>query len=136
VSSDEALASDGTGVGVLIVDDQIPFRRAARAVFARLDGFAVVGEAASGEDAVALAAQLAPELVIMDINLPGISGIEATRQIVAARPHTAVILVSTYRSADLPADAVRSGAIAYVHKEDLATKLVRELWERRTTLHL
>ena len=104
---------------VLVVDDQAPFRAIARQVVELTPGFAVAGEAESGEDAVRLAAELAPRLVLMDINLPGISGIEATRQIVAAAPTTLVVLLSTYRESDLPADALACGARRYVHKEDL-----------------
>jgi DNA-binding NarL/FixJ family response regulator len=81
-------ASDGAErVGVLIVDDQAPFRRAARAVVTATPGFEVIGEAESGEEAVELAEDLAPEVVLMDINLPGINGIEATRRITAAHPN-------------------------------------------------
>jgi two-component system invasion response regulator UvrY len=103
---------------VLVVDDQAPFRAIARQVVELTPGFTVVGEAESGEDAVRLAHELRPELVLMDINLPGINGIEATRQIVAAAPDTIVVLLSTYRESDLPADALESGARRYVHKED------------------
>ena len=103
---------------VLVVDDQAPFRAIARQVVELTPGFTVVGEAESGEDAVRLAHELRPELVLMDINLPGINGIEATRQIVAAAPNTIVVLLSTYRESDLPADALESGARRYVHKED------------------
>jgi DNA-binding NarL/FixJ family response regulator len=103
---------------VLIVDDQAPFRRAARAVVGATPGFEVVGEAESGEEAVDLAADLAPAMVLMDINLPGINGIEATRRITAARPEVVTVLLSTYREEDLPADAGDCGAAAYVHKEE------------------
>ena len=103
---------------VLVVDDQAPFRAIARQVVELTPGFSVVGEAESGEDAVRLALELRPQLVLMDINLPGINGIEATRQIVAAAPETVVVLLSTYRESDLPADALACGARRYVHKED------------------
>ena len=103
---------------VLVVDDQAPFRAIARQVVELTPGFAVVGEAESGEDAVRLAAELAPQVILMDINMSGISGIEATRQILASAPHTAVVLLSTYRESDLPADALECGARDYVHKED------------------
>jgi DNA-binding NarL/FixJ family response regulator len=103
---------------VLVVDDQAPFRAIARQVVELTPGFAVVGEAETGEDAVRLAAELAPRLVLMDINMPGINGIEATRQIVATAPDTVVVLLSTYRESDLPADALACGARRYVHKED------------------
>jgi DNA-binding NarL/FixJ family response regulator len=118
-------------VKVLIVDDQAPFRRAAHAVIAATPGFDVAGEAESGEEAVDLADALDPGLVLMDINLPGINGIEATRRIVAAHPGTVVMLLSTYQAVDLPADAESCGAAAYIHKEQFGPKVVREVWEQR-----
>jgi DNA-binding NarL/FixJ family response regulator len=125
------MVDNAAPVRVLIVDDQAPFRRAAKTVVQLTPGFDVVGEAESGEQGVALATGLAPDLVLMDINLPGISGIEAVRQITAARPEALSILLSTYREADLPADARTSGAAGYVHKEDFGPVLLRELWENR-----
>ena len=121
-------------VSVLIVDDQLPFRAVARTVVGLSAGFDVAGEAASGEEAVAFSAEHAPDLVLMDINLPGINGIEATRRILAAHPKTAVILLSTYSEADLPADARECGALAYVHKEDFGPALVRQLWDGRSAV--
>src|SRR5882762_10558739 len=91
-----ALGSEEPTRGALIVDDQAPFRSAARSLVGLLGCWRVVGEVASGEDAVAAAASLDPDLVLMDINLPGISGIEATRRIVAADPDVKVVLLSTY----------------------------------------
>jgi DNA-binding NarL/FixJ family response regulator len=118
-------------VGVLIVDDQAPFRAVARTVVQVAAGFDVVGEAASGEEAVELAATLHPAVVLMDINLPGISGIEATRRIVDADPDVRVILLSTYRADDLPADADECGAARYVHKEDFGPAVLRDIWDER-----
>lgn len=115
-------------VPVLIVDDQAPFRRAARAVVTATPGFDVVGEAESGEEAVELATSLEPGLVLMDINLPGINGIEATRRITSARPETVVMLLSTYQEGDLPADAESCGAARYVHKEKFGPDVVRDVW--------
>jgi two-component system, NarL family, invasion response regulator UvrY len=115
---------------VLIVEDQAPFRRAARAVVTATPGFEVVGEAESGEDAVAMADALLPGLVLMDINLPGINGIEATRRITAAHPEAVVMLLSTYQAGDLPSDANSSGAVEYVHKEEFGPSVVRDVWER------
>ena len=91
-------------VSVLIVDDQLPFRAVARTVIGMTSGFEVTSEAASGEEAVEQVDAHPPDLVLMDINLPGINGIEATRRIRATHPDTAVILLSTYSEADLPAD--------------------------------
>ncbi|MFI5046420.1 MAG: response regulator transcription factor [Acidimicrobiia bacterium] len=120
-------------VAVLIVDDQAPFRRAARAVVTATAGFEVVGEAETGEEAVDLAASLHPGLVLMDINLPGINGIEATRRITSAEPTTVVMLLSTYEADDLPFDRDGSGAAAYVHKENFGPDVIRALWAERHT---
>ena len=114
-------------VSVLIVDDQAFFRSAAQAVLAVTPGFTAVGEA-SGEEAIDRVEELHPGLVLMDIHLPGISGIEATRRIVAAHPETAVLLLSTYRAEDLPADARDCGAIAYLHKEDFEPEVLERIW--------
>jgi DNA-binding NarL/FixJ family response regulator len=114
---------------VLVVDDQRPFRTAARAVIARTAGFEVIGEAATGEEAVITARSLRPSLVLMDINLPGIDGIEATRQILAEAPGTVVFLCSTYQQRDLPPDAATSGAAGYVHKEEFGPDLLQRLWQ-------
>jgi two-component system invasion response regulator UvrY len=116
---------------VLVVDDQAPFRLAARAVLRRLDGFEFAGEARSGPEAIDLVAALHPALILMDIHMPQMSGIEATRRIVAEHPDVAVILCSTHDPKDLPADAAASGAIAYVSKEHLSAATIRELWEAR-----
>ncbi len=118
-------------VPVLIVDDQAFFRSAARAVLAVTPGFAAVGEAGSGEEAVACVAELAPALVLMDIHLPGISGIEATRRIRAAHPGTVVLLLSTYRAEDLPAEARDCGAAGYLHKEDFEPEVLERIWAER-----
>jgi DNA-binding NarL/FixJ family response regulator len=116
---------------VLVVDDQAPFRLAARAVLRRLDGFEFAGEAKSGPEAIDLVAALHPALILMDIHMPSMSGIEATRRIMAEHPDVAVILCSTHDPKDLPADAAASGAIAYVSKEHLSAATIRELWETR-----
>ena len=122
---------DSAPVSVLVVDDQEPFRRAARVVLGHTDGFELVGEAQSGEEAVTMADALQPDLVLMDINMAGINGVEATRRIVEANPGITVVLVSTYAVGDLPADAASSGAKAYVNKEELTPAVLRRVWEQR-----
>ena len=116
---------------VLIVDDHGPFRAIARTVVSVTPGFDLVGEAASGEEAVRLATELAPGVVLMDINLPGIDGLEATRQIIAVDPATIVVLLSTYSDRDLPPEAATCGAARYVHKEHFGPDVLTDVWVSR-----
>ena len=120
-----------SALSVIVVDDQAPFRLAARAVLRRSEGFELVGEAGNGLEAVQLAGDIHPDVILMDINMPEMGGIEATRQILASAPETFVILCSTYDVSDLPPDAAASGARAYVHKEQLGAKTLRRLWDQR-----
>jgi DNA-binding NarL/FixJ family response regulator len=128
-------ATDGSTktVSVLIVDDQHPFRDVARTVIGMTEGFTVAAEATTGEEAVEMVHAHTPDLVLMDINLPGINGIEACRQIKQARPATTVALLSTYSVTDLPSDARDCGAIEYIHKEDFGPAIVQDLWARAAT---
>jgi two-component system, NarL family, invasion response regulator UvrY len=119
---------------VVIVDDQAPFRLAARAVLRRLSCFELAGEASSGPEAIELVDAVHPELVLMDINMPGMSGIEATRRILSANPDIVVFLCSTYNVEDLPPDAADSGASAYVNKESFGTETLRRLWADRGSI--
>jgi DNA-binding NarL/FixJ family response regulator len=128
VPAEEVTITHPDAVPVLIVDDQPPFRAVARTVVGVSRGFEVVGEAASGEEAVALVDELAPAVVLMDINLGGITGIEATRQITTAHPEVVVLLLSTYDEGSLPADAAECGAARYVHKEDFSPSVLGEVW--------
>jgi len=118
-------------VRVLVADDQPPFRGAARAVLAATPDFELVGEASSGEEAVALVGALRPDVVLMDIKMDGLGGIEATRSIAGAYPETMTVLLSTYREEDLPAQAHDCGAAAYLHKSNLDGEALRRLWARR-----
>jgi two-component system invasion response regulator UvrY len=115
-------------VRVWVVDDQASFRRAAAATLAAMDGFVMVGECQTGESAVELIRADA-DIVLMDIHMPGIGGIEATRQIHAAHPDLMVVLMSTYDLEDLPAAAADCGAAAYLHKERLSPELLSRIWQ-------
>lgn len=112
---------------VLVVDDHRGFRNAAGGVLAASPAFTVVGEAASGEEAVELAARLGPAVIVMDIGLPGIDGIEATRRILAAAPDTRIVLVSSRPRAELPAGAAACGAAGFLPKEDFDIDAIGDL---------
>ena len=111
-------------ISVLLVDDQPVFRRAVAAMIDSTDRLALVGEAATGEDAVELATRLTPQLVLMDVRLPGIDGLEATRRIVEMRPGTRVLLVSTHDARDLPVGLDSCGAVGFLPKQDLSVEVL------------
>jgi DNA-binding NarL/FixJ family response regulator len=116
-------------VRVLIVDDQEPFRVAARMVVELTDGFEIVGEAETGEDSVTMATALQPDLVLMDVNLPGINGLEATREILAGSDTVVVLLLSTYEEAEYAPRAAECGASAYIPKSSFGPDRLEAAWE-------
>ena len=117
----------GSPVRVLLADDHPVYRLGLRALLQSLDGFEVVGEAASGLDAVDRTLELRPDVVVMDLQMPGLSGIEATRRITKQRPDTAV-LVLTYSDEDQAVlDAVLAGARGYVLKEAGTDNILRAI---------
>jgi DNA-binding NarL/FixJ family response regulator len=115
-------------VRVLVVDDQPPFRRAMTAVVDETDGFVVVGQAESGEESLELAAAVRPDLVLMDVNLPGIDGLEATRRLLSGDAPPVVLLLSTYDE-EAGADFVaESGASGYVTKSAFGPDRLEDAW--------
>jgi DNA-binding NarL/FixJ family response regulator len=116
-------------IRVLIVDDQEPFRLAARMVVEATDGFEVVGEAESGEASVDLARELKPDLVLMDVNLPGINGLDATRQILTDQSDSVVVLLlSTYEEEEYAPRAAECGAAAYIPKAVFGPDRLESAW--------
>lgn len=117
-------------VGVLTVDDQASFRSAARALVGATPGFRTLAEASSAAEALAAAETVAPELVLMDLRMPGADGIDATRRLLARRPDAVVILVSAGTLEQLPPGWGTCGAAAVIAKQDLRPRTLVELWQR------
>ena len=101
---------------VLIADDHPLFRNGMRALLAADPDTEVAGEATTGDEAVALAATLQPDVILMDIQMPGVSGIEATRQILHTSPHIRILVVTMFEDDHSVFTAMRSGAHGYVLK--------------------
>ena len=115
-------------VRVLVVDDVAAFLAAMVAVVGETPGFAVVGAASSGEDALVVAAELLPDLVLMDVHLPGIDGLEATRRLLRAAYTPVVVLLSTYDDEVGEQFVAESGAGAYLNKAVLGPDLLTRAW--------
>lgn len=103
-------------VRILLADDHASFREGLAALLGTIPGIVVAGEAATGEEAVALALAMQPDIVVMDLNMPGVDGIEATRRIVATSPHIAVLVLSMYEDDDQVFGALKAGARGYLLK--------------------
>ncbi|HRQ39118.1 MAG TPA: response regulator transcription factor [Chloroflexota bacterium] len=103
-------------IHILVADDHALFRDGLKALFGSLSDMKVIGEAATGAEAIALAEQLQPDVVLMDIQMPGLNGIEATRRIVQTSPHIGVIVVTMFEDDDSVFAAMRAGARGYVLK--------------------
>ncbi len=113
-------------VGVLVVDDQQAFREAMAAVVQATDGFVLLGSAASAEEALTLAPALRPGLVLLDVHLPGIDGVEAARRFRCATDRPVVVLLSTYAEDEVELDGC--GAAAYVPKAAFGPDRLVDCW--------
>ncbi len=114
-------------IRILIADDHTLFRDGLRALFASLPELEVVGEAATGEQVVAQAAALQPDVILVDIQMPGINGIEATRRILHASPHIGIIVVTMFEDNDSVFAAMRAGARGYVLKGADQAEMLRAI---------
>ena len=112
---------------ILIADDHADFREGVRALLESVADLEVVGEAATGEEAVTFAARLQPDVILMDINMPGLNGIEATRRILHISPHISVLMLTMFEDDDSVFAAVRAGARGYVLKGALKAEILRAI---------
>jgi two-component system response regulator DevR len=118
---------DTMDLRILLVDDHEVVRVGVRALIERQPGMEVIGEAATARDAVALVQQLAPDVVLLDIRLPGSSGLEACQQIKALQPETRVIILTSFPDDEVLFDAISAGADGYVLKQIGSDDLIRAL---------
>jgi DNA-binding NarL/FixJ family response regulator len=110
-------------IPVMLVDDQALFREGLRAVLSAQPDFEIIGEAANGAAAVPLARQLEPRVILMDLRMPQLGGVEATRRIRAAQPECQVIVLTTFDEDEEVFDALRAGAAGYLLKDVAPEKL-------------
>lgn len=116
--------ADGPAIRVVVVEDHPMFRAGLVALLGDLDGVEVVGEAATGEQAIEVVAAVLPDVVLMDLHLPGVGGIAATARITADRPGVAVLALTMLEDADTIVAAVQAGARGYLLKEATPGEIV------------
>lgn len=114
---------------VVVADDHPVYREGLAMVLGSLPGITVVGEAADGNEAVRLAGDLRPDVVLMDLSMPGLGGVEATRTITAEHPEVAVLVLSMHEGADSVVAALRAGARGYVVKGATKNEIARAMEE-------
>ncbi len=112
---------------VLIVDDHAFIRRGVQTILHPFPEWEVCGEADNGNDAMRMVDELKPEVIIMDVSMPGLNGIEATRAIRKTHPDVKIVFLTLHESADLVRNAFRAGARGYLLKTDAEQELVRAL---------
>jgi DNA-binding NarL/FixJ family response regulator len=110
-------------IRILLVDDQALFREGLRTLLSVQPGFDVIGEAANGEEALRLAATLHPDVILMDVRMPTLDGVAATRRLRAAHPDIRVIVLTTFDDDEYVFDALRAGAAGYLLKDTASEKL-------------
>lgn len=125
--TDRGPAADGRPITVLAVDDQPVFRRALTSLIDAAPEFQQIGEAASGAEALELAARLRPALVLLDVRMPEMDGIETARRLADADPRVAIVLISIDEVPELTAAAAPPRA-AFVRKQSLSTRKLHEVW--------
>ena len=116
-----------TSIRLLLVDDQNMFREGLATLLSIHDDLEIVGEAANGEEAITRTAQLRPDIVLMDLRMPVLDGVEATRRLLADHPNLRVIVLTTFDDDDNVFEALRAGASGYLLKDSSSAKLVEAI---------
>jgi NarL family two-component system response regulator LiaR len=114
-------------VRVLIVDDHAIVRKGIRALLSEVDGFEVVGEAGDGQEAVQRAEETHPDVIVMDLLMPGMDGIEATRQITSRQPKTRILVLTSFAADNKVFPAIKAGAAGYLLKDSSPDELMRAI---------
>jgi len=114
-------------VRVLIVDDHVIVRKGIRALLSEADGFEVVGEASDGQEAVARAEECNPDVILMDLLMPVMGGIEATRQITSRQPKARILVLTSFAADNKVFPAIKAGAAGYLLKDSSPDELVRAI---------
>ena len=113
-----------TSLRIMIVDDHAVVRRGVRALLAAEPGWEIVGEATTGREAVEMARRLQPDVIVMDISLPELNGLDAARQILKDTPRTEILMLTMHHSEQLAKDALQAGARGYILKSDADQSLI------------
>ena len=124
-----------SGLRILVADDHEVARRGVRALLESHPGWEVCGEAADGREAINLAARLKPDLILLDIGMPSLNGLDATRQILASAPDTRVLILTMHDSEQVVREVLAAGALGFLLKSDAGRDLVaavEALQQRRT----
>lgn len=119
--------TESSSIQVLIADDSAPFRAGLRALLKAAPGVNFLGEATNGAEVIALAEEMQPDVILMDLQMPGLNGIEATRQIVATSPHIAILVVTMFDDDDSVLAVLQAGARGYVLKGARKDEIVRAI---------
>jgi NarL family two-component system response regulator LiaR len=123
----EDTRSSETRVRVLIVDDHAIVRKGIRALLSEAEGFEVVGEARTGQEAVLCAQESSPDVILMDVLMPGMDGIEATRQITSRQPKARILVLTSFAADNKVFPAIKAGALGYLLKDSSPEELVRAI---------
>src|SRR3954452_11203862 len=120
-------------IAVLLADDDGLVRSALCAFLDGVDGIEVVGQARDGEEAVSLALELCPRLVVMDVTMPKMDGVEATKQILAKAPETRILMLTGHADRQHAEDAMRAGAVGFVNKDREASEIFEAILAATST---